>query len=87
MLVVEQARLRGRILASLKSTFLTLIPKCDKPSSFADFRPISLCNLVYKVISKIAANRLKPLLNKTISSQQFGFLKDKQIIEPIGITQ
>ena len=39
------------------------------------------------MISKITATRLKPLLNKTISSQQFGFLKDRQIIEPIGITQ
>ena len=77
VLVAEHARLGGRIPSSLNSTFLNLIPKCDKPSTFADFWPISLCDLVYKLISKIAANHLKPLLNKTISSQLFGFLKDR----------
>ena len=46
----EQARLDGKVTRAIKSTFLTLNPKCDKPNSFSDFRPISLCNLVYKVI-------------------------------------
>ena len=46
-----------------------------------------MCNLVYKVISKIVALRLKPLPNRAISSQQFGFLKDRKITKPIGITQ
>ena len=68
VMVVEQARNEGKFPGTLNSTFLTLIPKCEKPSTFADFRPISLCNLVYKVISKIAALRLKPLLNRTIST-------------------
>ena len=46
----EQARLDGKVTRAINSTFLTLIPKCDKPNCFADFWPISLCNLVYKVI-------------------------------------
>ena len=71
----------------MNSTFLTLIPKCEKPLNFADFWPISLCNLVYKIISKIATNRLKPILNRSLSANQFGFLKDRQITEPVGITQ
>ena len=83
----EQARVEGYVPSSINSTFLTLIPKCEKPSTFVDFFPISLCNLIYKVISKIAATCLKPILNRSISSQQFGFLKDHQITEPVGITQ
>ena len=77
MLAMEQARLHGKVSGALNSTFLTLIPKCEKPLTFADFRPISLCNLVYKVISKLAAIRLKPILNCSVSAHQFGFLKDR----------
>ena len=85
--VVEQSRLEGKVFGALNATFITLIPKCDKPLTFIDFGPISLCNLVYKTISKIVAIRLKPFLDKTISANQFGFLHNRQIIEPVGITQ
>ena len=50
--MVESSRLEGRVLPSLNSTFLALIPKKEKPLTFAEFRPMSLCNLVYKLISK-----------------------------------
>ena len=53
--MVEASRLEGRVTPSLNSTFIALIPKKEKPFSFADYRPISLCNLVYKLISKVAA--------------------------------
>ena len=67
--LVEDSRLAGRVLPSLNSTFITLIPKSDKPSTFADFRPISLCNLIYKLIAKVAALHLKPFLDLFISPQ------------------
>ena len=38
---------------SLNSTFITLIPKKDSLDTFYDFRPISLCNLVYKMVTKV----------------------------------
>ena len=87
--VVEYARKSGRITPSLNSTFLVLIAKKDKPTAFADFRPISLCNLIYKLISKIIAVRLKPymVMVSLISREQFGFPKNRQIVEPIGITR
>ena len=85
--VVDYARISGHITPSINSTFLALIPKKYNPVSFMDFRPISLCNLVYKLISKIIAVRLKPFLDTHISREQFGFLKNRQIVEPIGITQ
>ena len=74
--VVESVRTSGRVAPALNSTFLALIPKTDLPVSFADYRPISLCNLCYKLISKVAAMRLKPFLDASISPQQFGFLKN-----------
>jgi hypothetical protein len=68
------------------TTFLTLIPKTNRPRSFDDFRPISLCNLCYKIISKIIANRLKPFMSRSISCEQLGFLKGRHIQEAIGTT-
>ena len=85
--MVETSRKDGQVVPSLNSTFIALIPKKDLPVSFVDFRSISLCNLVYKLISKVAALRLKPFLDKSISPQQFGFLKNRQTIEPLAITQ
>ena len=83
--MVKSLRITGSVAPSLNSTFISLIPKVEHPVSFAEFRPISLCNLCYKLISKIAALRLKPFLDASISPQQFGFLKNRQILEPIAI--
>ena len=76
---MEQSRNEGRVSGSLNATFITLIPKSDKPSSFSDFRPISLYNLVYKVISKLATIILKPILDRAIYWNQFGFLHNRKI--------
>jgi len=85
--VVEDSRTSGRLPASFNSTFIALIPKIDNPSSLDDFRPISLCNCIYKVISKIIARRIKRILSSNISMEQFGFLKGRQIHEAIGVAQ
>jgi len=72
---------------SLNSTFIILIPKKDNLDSLDNFRPISLCNCVYKIISKVIAIRLKRVLSDNISMEQFGFLEGKQIHEAIGVAQ
>ena len=87
MNVIEHSRLEGRVIGALNATFIILIPKCDKPTTLGDYRPISLCNMIYKTISKLVAIRLKVVLDKAISRHQFGFLHDRQIIEPVGIVQ
>eukprot|EP00253_Pinus_taeda_P004659 PITA_04659 len=85
--VIEECRISGSLYHAISSTFIALIPKSDSPSSFDDFRPISLCNVLYKIISKIIANRLEPILSTHISPHQFTFLEDMQIHEAIGSTQ
>eukprot|EP00253_Pinus_taeda_P031439 PITA_31439 len=85
--VVEESRTSGQLYHAINFTFIALIPKSDSPSSFADFRPISLCNVLYKIISKIIANRIRPILSKHIAPQQFAFLENRQIHEAIGSAQ
>lgn len=85
--LVEESRLTGHVSGGLNSTFIALIPKISKTTSFSDYRPISLCNFLYKIISKIIAERLKPWLSRIISPEQFGFLKDTQIFDAIGAAQ
>eukprot|EP00253_Pinus_taeda_P031908 PITA_31908 len=82
--IVEESRRRGRISSAIKSTFIALIPKSNAPNTFDDFRPISLCNCLYKIIAKTIANRLKPILSHHISSEQFAFLHRRQIHEAIA---
>jgi hypothetical protein len=56
---VEESRREGTMERSLNSTFLALILKVSRPTTFGDFRPIALCNLAYKIIAKVIANMLK----------------------------
>ena len=56
--MIEEVRTLRSFSESLNETFLTLIPKKELPVSFNDFRPISLCNLLYKLIAKLLAKRL-----------------------------
>jgi hypothetical protein len=85
--VVEESRRNGYIHAPLNATVIAPIPKKDDPRSLEDFKPISLCNCIYKVIAKIISRRLKVFLSKSISQEQFGFLEGRQIHEAIGVAQ
>lgn len=60
-------------------TNVTLIPKNDSPESMRQLRPISLCRFIYKIISKVMANRLQPSIDNLISEQQSAFIPGRQI--------
>ena len=47
------------------------------------FRPIALCNVVYKIISKVIENKLKPLLPTLVSEEQTGYVEGRQILNNI----
>jgi len=69
----------GKLLKQINHTFIALIPKVENPTQMNHFRPISLCSTVYKTISKILVNRLRPLLTKIVSPTQSAFFAGRAI--------
>lgn len=81
--IVEESRALHWMLPSLNTTFIALIPKEEDSITPDKYRPIALCNVIYKVISKVVANRLKPLLPLLISQEQSGYVEGRQILDGI----
>ncbi|XP_058746447.1 uncharacterized protein LOC131619359 [Vicia villosa] len=72
---------RGYFPVELNETNICLIPKCAKPKDMKELRPISLCNVVYKLIAKLLANRLKVVLDKCVSEEQSAFVEGRSILD------
>ncbi|MCI02122.1 LINE-1 reverse transcriptase like, partial [Trifolium medium] len=67
------------------ASFLSLVPKKDHPQNLFDYRPICLIGSLYKILSKILANRLKRVLGKLISNCQSAFLPQRQILDGVVV--
>ncbi|KAL2231101.1 UNVERIFIED_CONTAM: hypothetical protein Sindi_1704500 [Sesamum indicum] len=76
-----------KLLKQINSTILTLIPKVHTPMSVNDFRPISCCNVLYKIIAKLLVQRLSSLLDKIISPCQTAFIPGRSIGDNIMLAQ
>lgn len=70
-----------------RSLQIALIPKKEKPESWDEFHPISICNTFYKILAKVVANHLKKILPFIISDKQTGFVPGRSILDGVIIAQ
>ena len=71
----------------LNRTNVVLIPKKAGPESLGNYRPISLCNTVYKIVTKILVARNRPYLDKLVSPFQFTFMPGRRSVDNAIVVQ
>lgn len=77
----------GKIPTDLNNNLITLIPKVAHPETIGQFRPICLSNVLMKVITKVIANRLKPVMAKLVQPTQASFIPGRLTTDNIVIAQ
>lgn len=87
--VVDEIReffITGNLAQSINTTMVRLIPKTSTAKRVEEYRPIALCNVYYKIISKLLSLRLKPILATIISENQYAFIPGRAIADNVLIT-
>ena len=82
---VDEFHCHGSFPRGSNASFMALIPKSNHPQSLNDYRPISLIGCMYKVISKLLANRLRTVISGIVDERQSAFIKDRHILHGILI--
>ncbi|KAA3483626.1 Retrovirus-related Pol polyprotein LINE-1 [Gossypium australe] len=73
--------------SSINKTLLVLIQKIKSPDFLFHYHPISLCNVLYKIVTKVIANHFKPIFPSLITQNQVSFVAMRQITDNIIIAQ
>ncbi|XP_050242023.1 uncharacterized protein LOC126690976 [Quercus robur] len=84
---VEKVFTTRKVPEYLNNTHIVLIPKIQGPETIGNYRPISLCNSVYKIITKILVARIRPHLNKLVSPYQIAFVPGRRGVDNVIIVQ
>jgi hypothetical protein len=71
---MEESHRKKWVLPYLNATFITLIHKQENEVATSKYKHIALSNVIYKIITKFIANRLKPILSLLISPEQMGYV-------------
>ncbi|GKV28743.1 hypothetical protein SLEP1_g37755 [Rubroshorea leprosula] len=82
---VQEFHRLGRLVRGSNASFIVLIPKVENPQRIEEFRPISLIGVMYKIIAKLLANRLRKVLPKIIGEQQMAFIGGRQLVDGVVI--
>lgn len=77
----------GKLLKQWNHAFIALVPKSAHSNLVTDYRPISCCNVFYKVISKILTSRLCTVIGGIIDPAQAAFIKERSIVDNIHLAQ
>lgn len=77
----------GQFPIGLNASIICLIPKCDAPEDLHQFRPISLCNVLVKVVTKVLSNRLQPLMATLTGPCQTSFIPGRSTVDNIIVVQ
>lgn len=80
---IQSFFLFGFLPRSINATLLSLVPKTTTAEKMSDFRPIACCNVVYKIISRIMAHRLKAILPPSIELNQCAFVEGRLLLENV----
>ena len=84
---IKRIFIEKKVPEYLNTTHLALIPKIQGPETLGNYRPISLCNTVYIVLTKIIVARLRPFLGKLISPLQMAFVPGRKGMDNVIIAQ
>lgn len=77
----------GKLLPNMNEALIYLIPKVTQPKTLAQLQPISLCNVITKIVSKILANKLKPVMASLTSPMQSSSIPGRTTIDNIVVAQ
>ncbi|GKU89788.1 hypothetical protein SLEP1_g3882 [Rubroshorea leprosula] len=82
---LQEFHKNSKMVRGLNYSFIVLVPKVDNLQKIEEYKPISLIGVIYKILAKILANRLKKVLDELIGKQQMSFISGRQLMDGVVI--